>query len=95
MSNRFYKHTDIIISNRLHGLLNAMIYGCHPVAFVTQENHKVTGILETAGLNHLILYADTYTFDDFKKIIDRPIGNEHETIHTMRDTLKHIFNTEL
>ncbi len=90
-----YQDADVIISNRLHGLLNAMIYGCHPVAFVTQENHKVTGVLETANLNHLILYADTYCVDDFKKIIERPIYNEHETINTMRDTLKHILNTEL
>ncbi len=90
-----YKQADIIISNRLHGLLNASIYGCHPVAFVTKDNHKVTGVLETAGLHHLILHADNYVFDDFQKIIKRPIGNEQQAITMMRDKLKHILDTEL
>ncbi len=90
-----YTQADIIISNRLHGLLNASMYGCHPVAFVTKDNHKVTGVLETAGLHHLILHADNYVFDDFQKIIKRPIGNEQQMITMMRDQLKHILHTEL
>lgn len=90
-----YKQADIIISNRLHGLLNSAIFGCHPVAFVTEDNHKVIGVLETAGLNHLILCADNYVFDDFTNIIKRPIKNEYLTLNTMRETLKHILDTEL
>jgi polysaccharide pyruvyl transferase WcaK-like protein len=90
-----YKQADIIVSNRLHGLLNAAIYGCHPVAFVTKDNHKVIGVLETAGLHHLILHANNDNYNNFKNIIKRPIENECQTINMMRKTLKHILNTEL
>lgn len=90
-----YKNADVIVSNRLHGLLNGAIYGCHPIAFVTEENHKVTGVLKTANLGHLVLSAKDSTLDDFKKLLSRSYEDEYKGIDNMRVRLKNILNSEL
>lgn len=54
----FYRSAQIVVSNRLHGLLLGAYCGAVPVALTSRKHTKLTALFETVGWASLILYVE-------------------------------------
>lgn len=67
--NNIYSENNIVISNRLHVLLMAMLQGAIPIPFLGRDDHKVKAYFDSLGLAS-IFYDDEMTKDQFDKIFN-------------------------
>ncbi|GLP99821.1 hypothetical protein GCM10007891_16750 [Methylophaga thalassica] len=67
---------QLVISNRLHVLLPAMLEGIPTIALVSKSHAKIVNLLESYGLEHNILFIEDVMNGDYQ-----PIGvRNHQSI---------------
>ncbi|MGH9158672.1 MAG: polysaccharide pyruvyl transferase family protein [Vicinamibacteraceae bacterium] len=54
----FYRRADLVVSNRLHGLLMGAYCGAVPVALTSREHTKVNALFTTVGWKSLLLHIE-------------------------------------
>lgn len=87
-----FQDTQLVISNRLHVLLPAMINGVLAIPLISSSHKKIIDLLMTYKLDNTIIYIDSET--DIEQKINSLLVNKKALLADQYEKLK-LLNTEL
>ena len=89
VQQRVFATADVVLAGRYHPAVFSVL-GAVPVACIAYE-HKSIGLMEAAGLGHLVLPIDTVTAESLIALVDKVVDAApaiREQLRTVRPVLR-------
>ena len=86
---RIFAAADVVLAGRYHPAVFSVL-GAVPVACIAYE-HKSVGLMEAAGLGHLVMPIDTVTAESLIGLLDKVVDSAlaiREQLRTVRPMLR-------